>query len=97
MGMIWNCDHFLKQKNWIRKECTQFFKFIFIEKWFLKMWYIDTTLNIFITSWKLFYSKIHLHEKVIKITLLAPFIVIAQFANWKSTLKLKYKNKQKLK
>jgi len=60
------------------------------------MWYINITLSIyFIKSWKIFHSKIHLHEKFIKITLLASFIVIAQLANWKSTLKLNENKIQK--
>jgi hypothetical protein len=48
--MIWNFLSLLKRKHWIYKVLTQFQKFIFIQKLFLKkhVMYLDNYKNVFV-------------------------------------------------
>jgi hypothetical protein len=63
VGVIWNCDHVLKQNSKSNKICG-LKKWIFIKKWLTQnMWHVGGIFNVIIKSFKRFHSKIPFYEK----------------------------------
>jgi len=63
VGVIWNCDHVLKQNSKSSKICG-FKKFICIQKWLTQnMWHVGEIFNMIITICKRFHSKFSFYEK----------------------------------